>query len=38
LIFDVGNLFMANMHEPTPETWMPHHRQSHDLVAVQLPQ
>jgi nitrogenase molybdenum-iron protein NifN len=34
LIFDVGNLLMANAHEPTPETWIPQHRQSHDLVQL----
>jgi nitrogenase molybdenum-iron protein NifN len=36
LIFEVGNLLMANAHEPTPETWIPEHRQSHDLVTLQL--
>ena len=35
LIFDVGNLFMETTHEPTPETWIPEHRQSHDLVTLQ---
>jgi hypothetical protein len=35
LIFDVGNLLMANTHEPTPETWIPKHRQSHDRVTLQ---
>jgi nitrogenase molybdenum-iron protein NifN len=34
LIFDVGNLLMADAHEPTPETWIPKHRQSHDLVQL----
>ncbi|MGD0098554.1 MAG: nitrogenase iron-molybdenum cofactor biosynthesis protein NifN [Terracidiphilus sp.] len=34
LIFDVGNLLMANAHEPTPETWIPEHQQSHDLVQL----
>jgi nitrogenase molybdenum-iron protein NifN len=38
LIFDVGNLFMANMHEPTPQTWTPQKRNAHDLVALQVPQ
>jgi nitrogenase molybdenum-iron protein NifN len=38
LIFDVGNLLMANAHEPTPETWIPKHEQSHDLVTLQLVQ
>jgi nitrogenase molybdenum-iron protein NifN len=35
LIFDVGNLLMANAHEPTPDTWLPKHRQSNDLVRLQ---
>ncbi|MGD0098629.1 MAG: nitrogenase component 1, partial [Terracidiphilus sp.] len=35
LIFEVGNLLMANAHEPTPETWLPKHQQSHDLVTLQ---
>ena len=34
LIFDVGNLLMENAHEPTPETWIPEHQQSHDLVQL----
>jgi len=38
LIFDVGNLFMANMHEPTPQTWIPQHCIEHDLVALRVPQ
>jgi len=38
LIFDVGNLLMANMHEPTPETWMPQCPESQSLVNLQLPQ
>jgi nitrogenase molybdenum-iron protein NifN len=35
LIFEVGNLLMANTHEPTPETWIPKHRQSRELVTLQ---
>jgi nitrogenase molybdenum-iron protein NifN len=35
LIFDVGNLLIANAHEPTPETWIPKQQQSHDLVMLQ---
>jgi nitrogenase molybdenum-iron protein NifN len=35
LIFEVGNLIMANAHEPTPETWIPKQQQSHDLVTLQ---
>jgi nitrogenase molybdenum-iron protein NifN len=38
LVFDVGNLLMANLHEPTPETWMPQCRESQGLVNLQLPQ
>ena len=38
LIFDVGNIFMTSIHEPTPKTWMPMHQHAHDLVTVQLPQ
>ncbi len=38
LIFDVGNLFMTNMHEPTPGTWIPELRNEHDLVSIDLPQ
>ena len=35
LIFEVGNLFMASAHEPTPETWIPRHQQSHNQVTLQ---
>jgi nitrogenase molybdenum-iron protein NifN len=35
LIFDVGNLFMAEAHKPTPETWKPKQQQSNDLVTLQ---
>jgi len=38
LIFDIGNLFMANMHEPTPRTWIPQHGNEHNLIALDLPQ
>jgi nitrogenase molybdenum-iron protein NifN len=38
LIFDVGNLLMANMHEPSPETWMPRCPEARDLVTLQMPQ
>jgi nitrogenase molybdenum-iron protein NifN len=38
LIFEVGNLLMANAHEPTPETWIPKHQQSHDQVTLQIVQ
>ena len=38
LIFDVGNLLIANAHEPTPETWIPKlMAQSNDLVTLQCP-
>jgi nitrogenase molybdenum-iron protein NifN len=35
LIFEVGNLFLANEHEPTPGSWIPKHHESHDLVTLQ---
>jgi nitrogenase molybdenum-iron protein NifN len=35
LIFDLGNLLMAHVHEPTPETWVSRCQPSHDLVALQ---
>jgi nitrogenase molybdenum-iron protein NifN len=35
LIFEVGNLLIASAHEPTPETWIPKHQQSHNLVTRQ---
>jgi nitrogenase molybdenum-iron protein NifN len=35
LIFAIGNLLMADAHEPTPETWMPQFRPSQDLVTLQ---
>ena len=35
LIFEVGNLLMVNVHEPTPVTWLPKHHRSHDLVTLQ---
>jgi nitrogenase molybdenum-iron protein NifN len=38
LIFDIGNLFMANMHEPTPRTWIPQHGNEHNLIALDFPQ
>ncbi|MHB1743220.1 MAG: nitrogenase iron-molybdenum cofactor biosynthesis protein NifN [Acidobacteriaceae bacterium] len=38
LIFTIGNLFMANMHEATQETWLHPHRDSNGPVALQLPQ
>jgi nitrogenase molybdenum-iron protein NifN len=38
LIFDIGNLFMANMHEPTPLSWIPQHPNAHNLVTLALPQ
>jgi nitrogenase molybdenum-iron protein NifN len=38
LIFDIGNLFIANMHEPTPATWIPQQRGGHELVALRVPQ
>jgi len=38
LIFDVGNLLMANMHEPTPGTWIPQDRNAQRLVTLEVPQ
>jgi nitrogenase molybdenum-iron protein NifN len=35
LIFEVGNLFLANMHEPIPESWIPTRQDSHELVTLQ---
>ncbi|MHB1022655.1 MAG: nitrogenase iron-molybdenum cofactor biosynthesis protein NifN [Acidobacteriaceae bacterium] len=37
LIFTVGNLFMANAHEPTPETWLPPGANTRSLVTLQVP-
>jgi len=36
LIFEVGNLFLANGHEPTPSTWMPAEHKAQPLVSIQL--
>jgi nitrogenase molybdenum-iron protein NifN len=38
LIFTVGNLFMANGHEPGPETWMPPSQDASALVSLHVPQ
>jgi nitrogenase molybdenum-iron protein NifN len=38
LIFDIGNLFLANMHEPTPATWIPQQRRGQELVVLRVPQ
>jgi nitrogenase molybdenum-iron protein NifN len=35
LIFGIGNLLVADAHEPTPETWMPRIRPPQDLVTLQ---
>jgi len=35
LIFEVGNLFMANAHEPTPESWVPKRQEPQELVTLQ---
>jgi nitrogenase molybdenum-iron protein NifN len=37
LIFTIGNLFLANGHEPTPETWLPPARDASQLVSLQVP-
>jgi nitrogenase molybdenum-iron protein NifN len=36
LIFEVGNMFLANIHEPTPETWMSPDRISQPLVSLEV--
>ena len=36
LIFEVGNLFLASAHDPTPATWMPQESNSQDLVTVKV--
>jgi nitrogenase molybdenum-iron protein NifN len=38
LIFAIGNLFMANGHEPGPETWMPPAQDASALVSLHVPQ
>jgi nitrogenase molybdenum-iron protein NifN len=38
LIFTIGNLFMANGHEPGPETWMPPAQDASALVSLHVPQ
>jgi nitrogenase molybdenum-iron protein NifN len=35
LIFEIGNLFLANAHEPTPATWMPANEMARPLVPIQ---
>jgi nitrogenase molybdenum-iron protein NifN len=37
LIFTVGNLFLANSHEPTPETWLPPAQNRSPLVSLYVP-
>jgi nitrogenase molybdenum-iron protein NifN len=36
LIFTIGNLFLADNHEPTPETWIPVVRNVNPLVSLQV--
>jgi nitrogenase molybdenum-iron protein NifN len=36
LIFEVGNLFLANTHEPTPATWMSVEDKTQSLVSIQV--
>lgn len=36
LIFTVGNLFLANHHEATPQTWMPPVERSNPLVTLHV--
>jgi nitrogenase molybdenum-iron protein NifN len=38
LVFEIGNIFMANAHEPTPETWIPHERHTSPLVTLEISQ
>lgn len=37
LIFAVGNLFLANGHEPTPETWLPSAHNASQLDSLHIP-
>jgi nitrogenase molybdenum-iron protein NifN len=37
LIFTIGNLFLADSHEPTPETWLPPVRDANPLVSLHVP-
>jgi nitrogenase molybdenum-iron protein NifN len=34
LIFEVGNLFLANAHESTPDSWILKHQKSDELVTI----
>jgi nitrogenase molybdenum-iron protein NifN len=36
LIFEVGNLFLANIHEPTPLTWELPENASQPLVSLEV--
>lgn len=36
LIFTVGNLFLAETHEPSPATWMATAKQEQELVSIQV--
>jgi nitrogenase molybdenum-iron protein NifN len=37
LIFTIGNLFLANGHEPTPATWLPPLQSASPLVSLHVP-
>jgi nitrogenase molybdenum-iron protein NifN len=37
LIFTVGNLLMADVHEPTPKTWLPVKQATSPLVSLHIP-
>jgi len=37
LIFEVGNVLMAQSHEPTPASWIPTLENAEDLVSINLP-
>ncbi len=34
LIFEIGNVFMARVHEPTPDDWRLPHGDGHENAAV----
>lgn len=38
LIFTIGNLFLANGHEATPETWLTPAREAGPVVSLHIPQ
>jgi nitrogenase molybdenum-iron protein NifN len=36
LIFTIGNLFLADNHEPTPATWLPPAQEANFLVSLHV--